>query len=184
MSISEIIILAIGVAMDAFAVSIAKGLSVKQVKSRHYLSVALWFGGFQALMPIMGYFLGTWFAHIVERYDHWIAFILLAIIGGKMIKEALTDDARGDDDFSSRTMFVMAVATSIDALAIGISLAFLDVNIWTAVAYIGIITAIFSAVGIKIGHRFGQRHRKSATIFGGVVLIAIAIKILLEHILG
>ena len=186
MGIFDIIFLAIGDAMDAFAVSIAKGLSVKRVKTRHYLSVALWFGGFHALMTLVGFFVGTWFAPIVERCDHWIAFVLLAILGGLMIKEAFDKEEKNKstNDFSSRTMFVMAVATSIDTLAVGVSLAFLNVNIWTAVAFIGVITALFSAMGIKIGHRFGEKHRKSATIFGGAVLVVMAVKILLEHLLA
>ena len=185
MGIFDIILLAICDAMDAFAVSIAKGLSVKRVKTRHYASVALWFGGFQALMTLVGYYVGSWFASIVERYDHWIAFALLAILGGMMIKEAFdNDENKSTDDFSAKTMFAMAVATSIDALAVGASLAFLDVNIWTAVAFIGVITALFSAMGIKIGHRFGEKHRKSAMIFGGAVLVVMAVKILLEHLLA
>lgn len=185
MGIFDIIFLAIGDAMDAFAVSIAKGLSVKRVKTRHYLSVALWFGGFHALMTLVGFFVGTWFAPIVERCDHWIAFVLLAILGGLMIKEAFDKEEKNKstNDFSARTMFVMAVATSIDALAVGVSLAFLNVNIWTAVSCIGIITALFSAMGIKIGHQFGERYRKGTEVIGGIVLIVMAVKILLGHLM-
>ena len=170
--------------MDAFAVSIAKGLALHRPCARHYGSVALWFGGFQALMPLVGYFLGIHFAPIVECCDHWIAFVLLAIIGGKMIYDTLRggeEDTTGAD-FRLRTMFVLAVATSIDALAIGISLAFLKVDIWSAVATIGVTTALFSAFGLHLGNIFGNRFEKKAQIAGGVILILLGVKILLEHL--
>lgn len=185
MTIFDILLLAIGVSMDAFAVSIAKGLSTERLQHRHYLSVALWFGGFQALMPLIGYFLGANFASAVERFDHWITFALLAIIGGKMLYDTLFGD---DDDesvasgFGAKTMLLLAVATSIDALAVGISLAFLRVDIWSAVAFIGCTTALFSAFGLRIGAIFGSRYKNGAEITGGVVLIAIGIKILIEHL--
>ena len=185
MTIIDILLLAIGVSMDAFAVSIAKGLSTDRLQHRHYLSVAVWFGGFQALMPLAGYFLGVNFASAVERFDHWIAFVLLAIIGGKMLYDTLFGD---DDDepvasgFGLKTMFLLAVATSIDALAVGVSLAFLRVDIWSAVVLIGCTTGLFSAFGLRIGAIFGSRYKYGAEITGGVVLIAIGIKILVEHL--
>ena len=185
MSIVDIMLLAIGVSMDAFAVSIAKGLATHRPRLGHYGSVALWFGGFQALMPLVGYFLGVHFADVVECCDHWIAFVLLALIGGKMIYDTLRG---GDDedstgaDFRLRTMFVLAVATSIDALAIGISLAFLKVDIWRAVAMIGTTTALFSAFGLYLGNIFGNRYKHGAELLGGIVLILIGTKILIEHL--
>ena len=185
MSIFDIFIIAIGVAMDAFAVSIAKGLSVKQVEFKHYAKAALWFGGFQALMPLIGYYVGIWFAPIVEKCDHWVAFVLLGIIGGKMIKDSFSDEEdHNSNDFSFKTMLIMAIATSIDALAVGISLAFLKVNIWVAILFIGLITALFSATGIKIGYSFGKRHKTFAEILGGIILVAMAFKILIEHLIN
>ena len=171
--------------MDAFAVSIAKGLATQQLRPKHYASVALWFGGFQALMPLVGYFLGIHFASIVECCDHWIAFVLLASIGGKMIYDTLTGGDEEDTtgaDFRLRTMFVLAVATSIDALAIGISLAFLKVDIWRAVAMIGATTALFSAFGLYLGNIFGNRYKHGAELLGGIVLVLIGAKILVEHL--
>ena len=185
MLFADIILLAIGVSMDAFAVSIAKGLALHRPCARHYGSVALWFGGFQALMPLVGYFLGIHFAPIVECCDHWIAFVLLAIIGGKMIYDTLhggdEEDTTGAD-FRLRTMFVLAIATSIDALAIGISLAFLKVDIWSAVATIGVTTALFSAFGLHLGNIFGNRYKHGAELLGGIVLVLIGAKILIEHL--
>lgn len=184
MDIVEILIIAVGVSMDAFAVAICKGLSVCKVKPSHVLSTGLWFGGFQALMPLIGYFLGYSFAEFVTSVDHWIAFLLLGIIGGNMLKESFhKDDCHCDiePDFSVRTMFAMAVATSIDALAVGVSLAFLKVNIWAAVALIGVITFCFSAVGVLIGNQFGARYKSKAEFAGGFILVAMGLKILLEH---
>ena len=183
MTIIEILIIAVGVSMDAFAVSICKGLSVCRVRPRDVLSVALWFGGFQALMPLVGYFLGVSFADFVGSVDHWIAFILLGIIGGNMLKESFhrNDSCEVASDFSFRTMLAMAVATSIDALAIGVSLAFLKVSIWQAVILIGLTTGAFSAVGILIGNMFGSRYKSKAEFAGGFILIAMGLKILLEH---
>ena len=184
MEIAELMIIAVGVSMDAFAVSIAKGLALHRPCARHYGSVALWFGGFQALMPLVGYFLGIHFAPIVECCDHWIAFVLLAIIGGKMIYDTLRggDEDTTGADFRLRTMFVLAVATSIDALAIGISLAFLKVDIWSAVATIGVTTALFSAFGLHLGNIFGNRYKHGAELLGGIVLLLIGAKILIEHL--
>ena len=171
--------------MDAFAVSICKGLSICKVRPKNALSVALWFGGFQALMPVLGYFLGVSFADFVSTVDHWIAFVLLAIIGGNMLKESFEKDesCEVDPDFSFKTMFAMAVATSIDALAVGISLAMAgDVNIVLAVTLIGVITFAMSAMGVKIGNIFGSRFEKKAQMAGGVILLLLGAKILLEHL--
>lgn len=183
MDFTELIIIAIGVSMDAFAVSICKGLSICTIRPRHVGLTALWFGGFQALMPLLGYFLGVSFADFVSDVDHWIAFILLGIIGGNMIKESLHKEecCTVDPDFSFRTMLAMAVATSIDALAIGVSLAFLKVNIWSAVLVIGLTTAMFSAAGVYIGNAFGNRYKSKAEFAGGFILMAMGLKILLEH---
>ena len=183
MEIAELMIIAVGVSMDAFAVSICKGLSVQNIRPRHAGQTALWFGGFQALMPLIGYFLGVSFADFVSSVDHWIAFILLGIIGGHMIKESFhkEDCCSVDPDFSFRTMLAMAIATSIDALAIGVSFAFLKVNIWHAVLLIGITTALFSGVGVYIGNIFGNRYKSKAEFAGGFILIAMGLKILLDH---
>ncbi len=170
--------------MDAFAVSICKGLSVQQLKPKHAGITALWFGGFQALMPLIGFYLGVSFADFVSSVDHWIAFVLLGIIGGNMIKEAMQkdEDLNVNPDFSFRTMFAMAVATSIDALAIGVSFAFLNVNIWQAVIVIGLTTGLFSGVGVYVGNVFGSRYKSKAELAGGVILIAMGLKILMEHL--
>lgn len=195
MSFWEILLLAIGVSMDAFAVSIGKGLTAKRVSWREALLVALWFGGFQALMPVIGYLLGVSFADLVERIDHWIAFGLLLLIGGNMIREALQKEkeavpaggavdksAQGDSPFTFRTMLLLAIATSIDALAVGISFAFLRTPLWPSIFVIGLTTAAFSAVGLLIGKKVGDRFHKGAEILGGLILIAIGLKILLEHL--
>ena len=183
MKFIELFLIGVSLAMDAFAVSVGKGLTLKSVRTRHAMSAGLWFGGFQALMPIIGYFLGCGFAHIVERVDHWIAFGLLLLIGLNMIRETLADDDEElDSDFGFRTMLVMAVATSIDALTVGISMAFLHVNIWVAAAVIGLVTFAISAAGVTLGSRFGAKVGSRAGIIGGVVLIALGIKILIEHL--
>lgn len=179
----ELFILAVGLAMDAFAVSICKGLSIRRLKLGHCLLVGLWFGAFQALMPTLGYFLGSTFAQLVQAIDHWIAFVLLLIIGGNMIREALSgDEEEVSPSLAAPGMFLLAVATSIDALAVGVTFAFLQVHIWAAVALIGICTFVISAVGVKIGHVFGARFKSKAELFGGVVLVLIGAKILLEHL--
>lgn len=185
MHFTELLIIAVGVSMDAFAVSICKGLSVCKLRPGHSALTALWFGGFQALMPLLGFFLGVSFADFVSSVDHWIAFILLGIIGGNMIKESFSKDecCTVDPDFSVRTMLLMAVATSIDALAIGVSFAFLKVNIWAAVSLIGVITGLFSAAGIYIGNIFGSRYKSKAEFAGGFILAAMGLKILLDHTL-
>lgn len=184
MGFLELLIIAVGVSMDAFAVSVCKGLSVGKVRPRHALKTCLWFGGFQALMPVIGYFLGVSFADLVSSVDHWISFVLLAIIGANMIKESFERDEKGsssDSDFSFRTMLAMAVATSIDALAIGVSFAFLGVNIWTAVLCIGLVTGAFSAAGVYVGSAFGRKYKSKSEFVGGAILIAMGVKILLEH---
>ena len=185
MGILEILIIAIGLSMDAFAVSICKGLSVRRVRPRNAVSAAIWFGGFQALMPVLGFYLGVSFADIVSSVDHWIAFILLGIIGGHMLKESFEKDeeCKVDPDFSFKTMLAMAVATSIDALAVGVSFAFLKVNIWIAVLLIGLTTGALSAAGIYLGNIFGSRYKSKAEFAGGFILIVMGLKILLEHTL-
>ena len=182
MGTAELLIIAVGVSMDAFAVSVCKGLSVRTLRPSQPASAALWFGGFQALMPLLGYLLGVSFADFVSNVDHWIAFILLGIIGGNMIKESFAKEECGyDPDFSFRTMFGLAVATSIDALAIGVSFAFLKVNIWAAILLIGVTTGCFSALGVCIGKFFGCRFKSKAEFAGGFILMAMGLKILLEH---
>ena len=188
MGIGELLLLAVGVSMDAFAVSICKGLAMEKATPKASLTCGLWFGGFQALMPTIGFFLGTLFAEAIQAVDHWVAFILLGIIGGNMLKEALEKKdgcccEEHDADLSAKTMFLMAVATSIDALAVGISLAMAgNVNIAVAAWFIGMCTCIFSAVGVKIGNIFGSRFEKKAQVAGGVILILLGLKILLEHL--
>lgn len=184
MSFWEIFLLAVGVSMDAFAVSIGKGLSAKRASWREALTVGLWFGGFQALMPVIGYYLGISFADLVTKIDHWIAFGLLLLIGGNMIRDALKgeDDKPVDSSFAFRTMLVLAIATSIDALAVGISFAFLGTDLWRSILIIGLTTFVFSAVGLLIGKKVGSRFHAGAEILGGVILIAIGVKILVEHL--
>lgn len=189
MGIGELFLLAVGLSMDAFAVSVCKGLAMKKATLKAEATCGLWFGGFQMLMPVTGFFLGSLFAEAIEAFDHWVAFGLLVIIGINMLKEALErkdesgDDPEKDADLSVRTMFLMAVATSIDALAVGISLAMVgSVNIWLAAAFIGICTCLLSALGVKIGNVFGSRYEKKAELAGGVILILLGVKILLEHL--
>lgn len=176
----------IGVAlsMDAFAVSVCKGLSVKKAGVKHVLTVGVYFGGFQALMPMLGFLLGYKFESFITNIDHWIAFVLLAIIGGNMIREALgkDEDDKENDDFSFRAMLPLAVATSIDALAVGISFAFLGVDIVTAALLIGATTFVLSGAGIFVGNIFGSKYKSKAELAGGIVLILIGAKILLEHL--
>lgn len=183
MSMWELLVIAIGLSMDAFAVSVGKGLSVPRATPKHAAIVGVWFGGFQALMPLIGYLLGTSFRSLVTTWDHWIAFVLLVIIGFNMIRESreAAEENLGES-FGRRQMFPLAIATSIDALAVGVSLAFLDVSIVPAVAFIGIVTLVFSAIGLKIGNVFGAKYKSGAELFGGIVLILIGAKILLEHL--
>lgn len=182
MSIWDLFILAVGLSMDAFAVSVCKGLSLGKIKPKHMCIAGAWFGGFQALMPLIGYFLGSFFAEMIEKYDHWVAFVLLAIIGGNMIKESFGKDEKVDSSMDVKSMLLLAIATSIDALAVGVTFAFLQVQIVPAVSFIGVITFIFFAVGVKIGSLFGTKYKSKAELFGGIVLVLIGIKILLEGI--
>ena len=185
MDVVELMIIAVGVSMDAFAVSICKGLSVQKVKPVHVLKTALWFGGFQALMPLAGYFLGASFTDLVSEVDHWIAFVLLGIIGANMVKEAFESESCDiSPDFSFRTMLAMAVATSIDALAVGVSFAFLKVDIWAAILLIGVTTAAFSGAGVLIGKSFGCRYKSKAELAGGIILILMGTRILVTHLMG
>ena len=188
MGIGELLLLALGVSMDAFAVSICKGLAMKKATLKAGLTCGFWFGGFQALMPLIGFFLGTLFADAIQAVDHWVAFILLAIIGINMLKEAFEKQEgcgceEQNADLSVKTMFLMAVATSIDALAVGISLAMAgNVNIFAAVILIGLFTCGMSTMGVKIGNVFGSRFEKKAQLAGGLILILLGLKILLEHL--
>ena len=184
MSLLVLIGTAIGLSMDAFAVAICKGVAIKKVSIKDCIIVGAWFGGFQALMPLVGYMLGAQFKNQIEAYDHWIAFILLSIIGINMIKEAISkDEAEADASLSPRKMVVLAIATSIDALAIGVTFAVLNVNIWLAIALIGICTFLLSAIGVKIGNVFGEKYKSKAELAGGIILIALGIKILFEHLM-
>lgn len=182
MSVLELFLIAVGLSMDAFAVSICKGLSLGKINFKHMAVAGLWFGGFQALMPAIGYFVGSLFADKIVAVDHWVAFVLLLIIGVGMIKESFDKDEELDASMKSKDMFLLAVATSIDALAVGVSFAFLKVSIVQSVIFIGVITFVFSAIGVKIGSLFGARYKSKAEFAGGVVLILIGLKILLEHL--
>ena len=209
MSLFELLLIAVGLSMDAFAVSICKGLSIKKMNWKNALICGIFFGSFQALMPLIGYFLGYGFRGIIQAYDHWIAFIVLAAIGISTIRGALADDeadaernggnaepensnheegtaSKGSnlnsDRFDFMTMLPLAIATSIDALAVGVSFAFLKVNIWSSVLIIGITTFVLSAFGVKIGFSFGTRFKKKAELAGGIILILIGFKILMEHL--
>ena len=183
MDLIELFLIAVGLSMDAFAVSVCKGLAMPKCTFKKAAIVGLWFGGFQALMPAIGYILGAQFQEAIASIDHWIAFVLLALIGGNMIHEALdNDEEEADASLDVKTMFLLAVATSIDALAIGITFAFLKVNIIPAVCFIGIVTFIISFAGVKIGNVFGARYKNKAEIVGGIILILLVLKILLEHL--
>ena len=183
MGLIELFLIAVGLSMDAFAVSVCKGLAMPKCTFKKAAIVGLWFGGFQALMPAIGYILGAQFQEAIASIDHWIAFVLLALIGGNMIHEALdNDEEEADASLDVKTMFLLAVATSIDALAIGITFAFLKVNIIPAGWFIGIVTFIISFAGVKIGNVFGARYKNKAEIVGGVILILLGLKILLEHL--
>ena len=184
MSFIELLLLALGLSMDAFAVSVCKGLAAGRVRFRHMLAAGLWFGGFQALMPLLGYLLGKSFQAYITAVDHWVAFALLGLIGANMIKESFSkEEGRADGGFGFKTMFIMALATSIDALAVGITFALLpDVDITAVVSFIGVTTFLLSAAGIKAGSVFGARSRARAELAGGIILILIGFNILLEHL--
>ena len=185
MGIIELIVLSIGLAMDAFAVSICKGLSMPRMKWKNAIIIGLYFGYFQALMPALGYLLGVNFQDRISNIDHWVAFILLAVIGINMIKEAISkDNDVHNDSIKFKDMIVLAIATSIDALAIGITFAFLNVNLILAISLIGVITFIISVLGVKVGNIFGDKYEKKAEFAGGIILILLGIKRLLEHLLA
>lgn len=186
MDFLSLFILALGLSMDAFAVSVCKGLAMSKITFKKAAICGIWFGGFQALMPLIGYFLGIQFKDYITSIDHWVAFILLCIIGINMIREALSkDEEEPNASLDVKTMFMMAVATSIDALAVGVTFAFLpDTNIWAAISFIGIITFILSMIGVKIGNIFGTKYKSKAEFAGGLILIILGLKILLEHILA
>ena len=185
MSFIELLLIAIGLSMDAFAVSICKGLAMPKIQIKSAVIIGLWFGGFQALMPLIGYLLGVQFQAKITAIDHWIAFVLLILIGGNMIREALGKDDEEEEttaDIRIKTMFVLAVATSIDALAIGVTFAFLQVHIVPAITLIGITTFLISVIGVKVGNIFGVRYKSKAEFVGGAILIILGIKILIEHL--
>ena len=183
MDLLTLLTLAVGLAMDAFAVSICKGLAMREKVLKKGIIVGLWFGGFQALMPTIGFFLGTQFKDQITSIDHWIAFVLLGLIGINMVKEALSnDEEQADDSIAVKEMFMLAVATSIDALAVGITFAFLNVHIVSAALMIGVCTFLISFVGVKIGNIFGTKYRSKAELAGGIILILLGFKILFEHL--
>ena len=185
MNIIELVLLSIGLAMDAFSVSICKGLATKKINFKYIVTIGLYFGIFQGLMPVFGYLVGTKFYDQITNIDHWIAFVLLFCIGINMIKEAiLNKEEEKDDSLKIKDMLILAIATSIDALAVGITFAFFDVNIVLSCTLIGIITLIISMIGVKIGNVFGNKYEKKAQIFGGVILILLGFKILIEHLMG
>lgn len=182
MDIVTLLILAVGLSMDAFAVSVCKGLAMKKITFQKTAIVGMWFGGFQALMPLVGFLLGIRFKYMITAIDHWIAFVLLLLIGGNMIKESLSkEEEKTDDSLNFKTMLVLAIATSIDALAVGITFAFLEVNLTVAISSIGITTFLLSMLGVKMGNLFGTRYKSRAELAGGVILILLGTKILLEH---
>lgn len=184
MNLFTLFTLAVGVSMDAFAVSVCKGLAMKKITMRKAITVGLWFGGFQALMPLVGYVLGIQFRDKITTIDHWVAFLLLSFIGINMIREAFSEEEpeTGEPSLAVRDMFLLAVATSIDALAVGVTFAFLDVDIVPAVTFIGTVTFLFSTMGVKAGNVFGEKYESRAEVAGGVILTLLGIKILLEHL--
>ena len=183
MGILDLILTGVALSMDAFAVSIGKGLSVPSLRPRHSLIVGAYFGGFQALMPLLGFLLAGTFADYIRDFDHWIAFALLALIGANMVREALSgDEEKTDASFGVKTMLPLALATSIDALATGVTFAMTQTDIWIAIAIVGTTTFVFSAVGLKIGNVFGSKYRSKAELLGGIILILMGVKILIEHL--
>lgn len=188
MGLWELLVIAVGLSMDAFAVAICKGLSMKNMSWKNGIITGLYFGGFQAGMPLIGYLLGTGFKDMITSIDHWIAFVLLLLIGANMVKESMEKEeecgcCREEDvSFDAKTMIPLAVATSIDALAVGVTFAFLSVDIVPAVSFIGVITFFLSVLGVKIGNVFGTKYKAKAELTGGVILILMGIKILLEHL--
>lgn len=186
MGIFEIFMIGVGLSMDAFAASICKGLNMRRLNVKNMLIIGLFFGGFQALMPLAGWILGKQFESYITSVDHWVAFALLVFIGGKMIYDVFHEDDENysgekTDKLGMKEVLTLAVATSIDALAVGISFAFLQVDILKAVSVIGVTTFVLSLIGVAVGHIFGSKYEKKATLAGGVILILIGLKILLEH---
>lgn len=182
MGLIELFLLAVGLSMDAFAVAVCKGLVLKSATARDSALVGLWFGGFQALMPVIGYLLGSRFYNYIVSIDHWIAFFLLSFIGVSMIREARSRSNEDSGSLDPRSMFILAIATSIDALAVGITFAFLDVNVIFAASLIGVTTFLLSFFGVKFGSIFGEKYRAGSQIAGGSILIILGFKILLEHL--
>lgn len=187
MGFVELFLIGVGLSMDAFAVSVCKGLNMRgKVNFKHAGVIALFFGGFQALMPLAGYFLGIGFEKYITKIDHWIAFVLLGFIGGKMVIEAIkewnAEDKQEEDRLEIKELLILAVATSIDALAVGITFAFLSVNIWSAISIIGVTTFILSMIGVVIGNKFGSKYKSKAELVGGLILVLMGAKILLEHL--
>ncbi len=185
MTFFELFLIGIGLSMDAFAVSICKGLSMQKIDKKYTLCIGLAFGGFQAIMPLTGYLLGSQFAGYIERFDHWIAFILLAFIGFNMIRESREEEEEEEKPFAGvnvKELLILAVATSIDALAVGVTFAFLEVSIVPAITLIGCTTFVISVAGVYVGNVFGARYKSRAELTGGVILILIGLKILLEHL--
>ena len=186
MRLTDILLLAVGLSMDAFAVAVCKGLALKKISLKNAGTAGLWFGGFQALMPLIGYFIAALFADSIKAVDHWVAFVLLALIGGNMLREALCggEEEEADAALSVKAMLPMAIATSIDAMAVGVTFAFTGtyVNIWVSVLFIGVTTCLLSMAGVKVGSVFGVKYEKKAEILGGVILILLGLKILLEHL--
>ena len=181
MSMWELFVVAFGVSMDAFAIAICKGLSVEKLEKKHMAITGLWFGGAQALMPLVGYLLGSTFADAVTKAAPWLSFALLAIIGVNMIREARGDTEKLDADFSAKAMFPLAITDSIDALAVGVTFAFMKVSILPAILLIGVTTFLFSAAGVRIGHQFGAKYKSKAEMAGGIILLVMGVCILLEH---
>jgi len=184
MKLFEIILIAIGLSMDAFAVSITLGLSVSKPRAREIITPGVFFGFFQAFMPIIGYFAGTYFTDKIQKFEHWVAFVLLGIIGGKMIMESFSkkEEEANENYFKFTTMLLLAIATSIDALAIGVTFAFFKINIFMAATIIGSITLVISMAGVKIGNIFGIKYKSKAEFVGGAVLVLLGIKIVIEHL--
>ena len=185
MTFFELFLIGIGLSMDAFAVSICKGLSMQKIDKKYTLCIGLFFGGFQALMPLTGYLLGSQFSGYIERFDHWIAFVLLALIGFNMIKESREEEEEEEKPYTGvnfKELLILAVATSIDALAVGVTFAFLQVEIVPAIIIIGSVTFVISAAGVFIGNIFGSKYKSRAELAGGIILILLGIKILLEHL--
>ena len=183
MCLPEIILIAVGLSMDAFAVSVTLGLSAKNPKIKEFLLPGIYFGLFQAIMPLIGYFAGINFANKIQSFDHWIAFALLGLIGGKMIKESFSKEEKSvaENPFQFLPMLLLAIATSIDALAVGITFAFFEINIFRAIIIIGLTTFFISTAGVKAGGIFGAKYKSKAEFIGGAVLVLLGLKILIEH---